>query len=127
VRLTSDLGPVRGNTRRSQNIFLEHANLIKKLSFPRMTLPVIVVLGPPQLRDHLQSLPRVPASYRQLPGLAILAMIPLLAVQTAFSIGLGVTLGVLIRVLSGRWPILRIFLQFWFWLTPIVYPPTVLP
>jgi len=30
---------------RAQNIFLEHANLRKKLSFPRMTLPLIVVLS----------------------------------------------------------------------------------
>ena len=28
-----------------QNVFLEHANLIKKLSFPRICLPVIVVLN----------------------------------------------------------------------------------
>ena len=30
---------------RAQNIFLDHANLMKKLSFPRMTLPVIVILS----------------------------------------------------------------------------------
>ena len=30
---------------RAQNIFIDHANLMKKLSFPRMTLPVIVVLS----------------------------------------------------------------------------------
>ena len=28
---------------REQNMFLEHANLLKKLSFPRLCLPVIVV------------------------------------------------------------------------------------
>ena len=32
---------------RAQNVFIEHANLMKKLSFPRMTLPIIVVLGFP--------------------------------------------------------------------------------
>ena len=30
---------------RGQNVFLEHANLIKKLSFPRICLPTIVVLN----------------------------------------------------------------------------------
>ena len=30
---------------RAQNVFLENANLIKKISFPRMTLPVIVVVN----------------------------------------------------------------------------------
>src|SRR3546814_999156 len=30
---------------RSQNVFLEHANLLKKLSFPRLCLPVTLVLS----------------------------------------------------------------------------------
>jgi len=30
---------------RAQNIFLEHANLLKKLSFPRLCLPTVVVLN----------------------------------------------------------------------------------
>src|SRR6476660_8645970 len=32
-------------TGRAQNVFHEHANLIKKISFPRICLPVIVVLN----------------------------------------------------------------------------------
>ena len=32
-------------TGRSQNIFIENANLLKKMNFPRLCLPVIVVLG----------------------------------------------------------------------------------
>src|SRR5471032_200711 len=32
-------------TGRSQSVFLEHANLIKKLQFPRICLPIIVVLN----------------------------------------------------------------------------------
>src|ERR1035437_9477451 len=32
-------------TSRAQNVFLEHANLIKKLNFPRICLPVTVVLN----------------------------------------------------------------------------------
>ena len=32
-------------TSRSQNVFLENANLIKKLQFPRICLPLIVVLN----------------------------------------------------------------------------------
>ncbi len=30
---------------RSQNVFLEYASLIKKLSFPRICLPIIVILN----------------------------------------------------------------------------------
>lgn len=32
-------------TSRGQNVFLENANLIKKLNFPRICLPIIVVLN----------------------------------------------------------------------------------
>jgi lipopolysaccharide transport system permease protein len=32
-------------TGRSQTVFIEHANLIKKLQFPRLCLPIIVVLN----------------------------------------------------------------------------------
>jgi lipopolysaccharide transport system permease protein len=113
---------------RSQNIFLEHANLIKKLSFPRMTLPVIVVLGASLNFAIIFSLflgfLLLTDSF---PGWPVLAVIPLLVVQTALSIGLGVTLGVLNVFFRDVGQFFGIFLQFWFWLTPIVYPPSVLP
>jgi lipopolysaccharide transport system permease protein len=53
--------------------------------------------------------------------------VPLLAILIFFAIGLGVTLGVLNVFFRDVGQFFAIFLQFWFWLTPIVYPVTVLP
>ena len=56
-----------------------------------------------------------------------LAVFPVLAIQIVFSIGLAVTLGVLNVFFRDVGQFFGIFLQFWFWLTPIVYPLTILP
>ena len=113
---------------RAQNIFLEHANLIKKLSFPRMTLPVIVVLGAGVNFAIIFSLFLLFLLLTDnLPGWSLLAMVPILVIQVAFSVGLGVTLGVLNVFFRDVGQFFGIFLQFWFWLTPIVYPASVLP
>jgi lipopolysaccharide transport system permease protein len=113
---------------RAQNIFIEHANLIKKLAFPRMTLPVIVILSAGlnfAIIFGLFLLFLVLTG--SFPGWSLLAMIPVLLIQVAFSVGLGVTLGVLNVFFRDVGQFFGIFLQFWFWLTPIVYPASVLP
>jgi lipopolysaccharide transport system permease protein len=113
---------------RAQNIFLEHANLIKKLAFPRMTLPLIVILSASVNFAIIFGLfllfLAVTGSF---PGWSVLAMVPVLIIQVAFSVGLGITLGVLNVFFRDVGQFFGIFLQFWFWLTPIVYPASVLP
>jgi lipopolysaccharide transport system permease protein len=44
-----------------------------------------------------------------------------------FSVGLGMTLGVLNVFFRDVGQLFSVVLQFWFWLTPIVYPITILP
>jgi lipopolysaccharide transport system permease protein len=113
---------------RSQNAFLDHANLIKKLSFPRMTLPVVIVLSAGLnfciIFGLFLTFLLVSGHF---PGWVVLAVLPVMVVQIAFSVGLGITLGVLNVFFRDVGQFFAIFLQFWFWLTPIVYPPTVLP
>lgn len=113
---------------RAQNIFLEHANLLKKLSFPRLCLPAVVVLNAGLNFAIIFGLfllfLLVTGNF---PGWAALALIPLLLLQTAFAIGLGITLGVLNVFFRDVGQLFGVVLQFWFWLTPIVYPITILP
>src|SRR6185295_13086055 len=75
-------------TGRAQNVFLEHANLIKKISFPRICLPVIVVLNAGVNFAIIFSLflafLLVSGNF---PGSVALAFLPVLAVQILFSIG----------------------------------------
>jgi lipopolysaccharide transport system permease protein len=113
---------------RSQSVFLDNANLLKKLSFPRPTLPVIVVftalLNFSIIFGLFLCFLLLTSNFH---GLTILAMIPLLAVQVLFAVGLGVTLGVLNVFFRDVGQLSGLLLQFWFWATPIVYPASILP
>ncbi len=113
---------------RAQNVFLEHANLIKKISFPRICLPAIVVLTALVNFSIIFSLFTLfLLASGHFPGASFIALLPLLLLQVMFAIGLGMLLGVLNVFFRDVGQFFSIFLQFWFWLTPIVYPFAVLP
>ena len=111
-----------------QNVFLENANLIKKLSFPRICLPVIVVLNAGLNFAIIFSLfvgfLIVSGNF---PGWAFLGVFPVLAIQIVFAIGLAMIVAVLNVFFRDVGQFIGIFLQFWFWFTPIVYPAAILP
>jgi lipopolysaccharide transport system permease protein len=113
---------------RCVNIFVEHAGILKKVNFPKLCLPIIVwasswlhfaiILGLFLLFLLLSG---------NFPGWVILAIVPVLVLQTAFTLGLGVllaTVNVFYRDVSQT---VSVVLQFWFWLTPIVYVSTLIP
>lgn len=115
-------------TTRSQNIFLDNANLLKKISFPRLCLPVMVIL------NALLNFAIVFGLFTvflvvsgSFPGWAYLAVLPLLTLIIIFAVGLGMILGVLNVFFRDVGQFFGIFITFWFWLTPIVYPITILP
>ncbi len=115
-------------TLRSQNMFLENANLLKKISFPRICLPVIVLINAGINFAIIISLfLGFLLITGRWPGMALLALIPLIALQMMFCAGLGMVLGVLNVFFRDVGQLFGICLQFWFWLTPIVYPITILP
>jgi len=77
---------------RSQSVFLDNANLLKKLSFPRLTLPVIVVASALLNFSIIFGLFMLFLLVTgNVPGLSILAMIPLLAIHVLFAVGLGLS------------------------------------
>ena len=113
---------------RSQGVFVENANLLKKLSFPRIALPVIVVVSSLMNFAIIFSLFTIfLLTTGNFPGITFLGIVPLLLVQIIFSIGLGITIGVLNVFFRDVGQFMGIFVQFWFWFTPIVYPWHVLP
>ncbi|SEL65364.1 lipopolysaccharide transport system permease protein [Pseudomonas sp. NFIX51] len=115
-------------TLRSQSMFLEHANLLKKISFPRICLPVIVLLNAAiNFAIILGLFLAFLLITGRLPGMALLALVPLLILQVMLSAGLGMILGVLNVFFRDVGQFFGIWLQFWFWLTPIVYPISILP
>lgn len=115
-------------TNRATGMFVDNANLLKKLSFPRLCLPVVVVC------NGLLNFAIVFGLFlafllltSQLPGLPLFALLPLLLLQVAFAIGLGISLGMLNVFFRDVGQFFGIFLTFWFWFTPIVYPMSILP
>lgn len=115
-------------TGRAKNTFLENANLLKKLNFPRLYLPMVVVANAAldfSIIFGLFTLFLLVSG--NFPGVAYLAVFPLLAILLAFAIGLGMTLGVLNVFFRDVGQFFGIFVQFWFWFTPIVYPVSILP
>lgn len=113
---------------RSQTMFLDNANLLKKISFPRITLPIIVVMNAGLNFSIVMALflafLLVSGNF---PGWVLFAALPVLALQVAFAMGLGMVLGVLNVFFRDVGQFFGIFLTFWFWLTPIVYPANILP
>jgi len=115
-------------TTRATGMFLENANLLKKLSFPRLCLPVTVVSNAVlnfSIVFGLFTLFLLLSG--NFPGWAILALAPLLLLLVLFAIGIGITLGVLNVFFRDVGQFFGIFLSFWFWFTPIVYPISILP
>jgi len=113
---------------RCQNVFLANANMLKKLSFPRVCLPVIVV------SSSLVNLGIVLCLFLVFlvlsgswPGWPLLGLFPLLFIQLLMSVSLGVALGVVNVFFRDVTQLTGVLLQFWFWFTPIVYPLTILP
>lgn len=113
---------------RSQNMFLENANLLKKLNFPRLCLPVTAVttalLNFSIIFGLFTAFLLISGNF---PGWAYLALLPLLGILVMFAAGLGIVLGVLNVFFRDVGQFFGIFITFWFWLTPIVYPPSILP
>lgn len=113
---------------RGQNVFLDNANLLKKLSFPRLCLPVTIVLNALlnfTIIFGLFTLFLILSG--NFPGMPFLALAPLLVIQVLFSIGLGMVIGVLNVFFRDVGQLFSVVLQFWFWLTPIIYPIAILP
>jgi lipopolysaccharide transport system permease protein len=115
-------------TARGQNVFIEQGNLIKKISFPRICLPIIVVANALVNFGIIFSLfIAFLIVSGQFPGMVFFTLVPVLAVMVLFAIGLSMVLGVLNVFFRDVGQFFNIFTQFWFWLTPVVYPSSIIP
>lgn len=113
---------------RGQGLFIEHGNLLKKIAFPKICLPLI--LAGLALVNNMALL-AVALLFFALaghwPGWLLLWLLPLYAVVLTLGLGLGVLLGVLNVFMRDIGQTVPIVLQFWFWFTPVVYVSTLVP
>jgi lipopolysaccharide transport system permease protein len=115
-------------SQRATGMFLENANLLKKLSFPRLCLPVTVVCNATLNFSIVFGLFTIFLILsNSFPGWTFIALIPLLFLLITLAIGIGITLGLLNVFFRDVGQFYGIFLSFWFWFTPIVYPVSILP
>lgn len=113
---------------RCQNVFVENANLLKKLDFPRLTLPIVVLLNA-FVNFAFVSAVFIVLLYvvDRLPGAVLVACLPLLVVQQAFAVGTGVLLGTLHVFFRDIGEMVTVLMNLWFWGTPIVYHVGIMP
>lgn len=113
---------------RSVSLFIENSNLLKKISFPKMTLPMIVV-GRALVNNILLLLAMliIFTLLGHYPGIYLLYLPILIIITAVFGLGLGLVLGVLNVFIRDIGQVVPIIVQIWFWFTPIVYALNVIP
>jgi lipopolysaccharide transport system permease protein len=113
---------------RCLNLFIEQGNLMKKMSFPRITLPAIVV-GSNLLNNILLFIAMLGifAMLGHQFSVAMFWLIPLTLIVVVFALGIGLMLGVMNVFLRDIGHFIPIIMQMWFWFTPIVYPVSIIP
>lgn len=113
---------------RSLTVFVENGGMLKKIVFPRVCLPIIT-LGSALVNNILLFLVMmvVFALLGHFPVEALLWMPLLMFVTAAFSLGLGLLMGVLNVFVRDVAQFMMVVLQLWFWLTPVVYMSSIIP
>src|SRR6185312_7342883 len=113
---------------RSVGVFVHNANLLKKVNLPKLALPIVATLS------ALSNFAVVAILFvgfllviDAFPAASILAFGPLVVLVVAFAVGLCVLLGTINVFYRDVEQATTMLLQFWFWLTPIVYPGRTLP
>ena len=115
-------------TTRSLRVFIDNANLLRKVNFPHLCLPIVVVFTAIinfLIIFSIFTLFLIVTG--NFPGLVFFAVIPIVIIQIIFSIGLGIILGLLNVFFRDVGQLYTVLLQVWFWLTPIVYTFEILP
>lgn len=113
---------------RCTTVFIDSAGLMKKMQFPRIALPIITV-GSAAVTNAALLLVMV-AVFPFLgfaPNVQWLWLPLLIALVGALAAGIGLILGILNVFARDIGQVVGIVLQFWFWITPIVYPATIVP
>lgn len=113
---------------RCLTVFIDNASLLKRVQFPRICLPLIaigiaLVANLALLLAALLIMPMLGF----VPGVELLWLPVLLLLTVALASGFGLLLGTLNVFARDIGQVMAVVLQFWFWVTPIVYPISIVP
>lgn len=113
---------------RTLTIFIDNGNLIKKMQFPHLALPLIA--GGTALTNNILLFSAILIVFSLLghPINPSIIWTPFLMLLTAtLAMGIGITLGLLNVFIRDIGLVTPIIIHFWFWLTPIVYTINITP
>ena len=113
---------------RSLTLFIDNGNILKKLVFPKIALPLIVTGS--ALVNNLFLLVAILLIFGllgHLPGMALIWLPVLMTITVAMAVGLGLALGVLNVFMRDIGQAVPVLMQFLFWFTPIVYMVNIIP
>lgn len=113
---------------RSLTLFVDNGNLMKKMAFPRICLPLI--LAGSVLVNNLLLLLAIFGVFALLgyfPGASALWLPLLMLLTLTLSLGMGMILGIMNVSMRDIGQVVPVVLQALFWMTPIVYSLSILP
>ncbi|GGF75139.1 transport permease protein [Terasakiella brassicae] len=113
---------------RCLTLFISQGALMKKISFPRITMPTIVV-GSCLINNLLLflSMLGVFTLLGHSLSFTLLWLFPLTLNVVMLAVGVGLILGVLNVFIRDIGQVVPIILQMGFWFTPVVYPINIIP
>lgn len=113
---------------RCTTVFIDNAALMKKMQFPRIALPMVAIGSAAVTNAALLLVMAVVFPFLGFAPNPYWLWLPvLMALVAAFGAGIGLILGTLNVFVRDIGQGVGVVLQFWFWITPIVYPVTIVP
>jgi len=113
---------------KSLNVFIANGNLLKKMAFPKLALPLIILGGALlNFSIFLTIMFIVFGFLGHLPYHAVYWLPLLVLLTVSLAMGIGLFLGTLNVFIRDIGQMMEVVLHFWFWLTPIVYMVSIVP
>jgi lipopolysaccharide transport system permease protein len=112
---------------RSLTVFIEYGNAMKKINFPKIFLPLVVVGG--ALVNNLLLLGAVIfiiAFYGFFPSIHWLGLILAAGCSIFLALGLGLVLGIFNIFTRDVGQVMLVVTNVWFWMTPVVYSKSMI-
>lgn len=113
---------------KSLNVFITNGNLLKKMSFPKLTLPIITIGTALVNFTIFIVMMFIVFSFLGHFPIHALQWLPLLTLLTLIlGIGIGLFLGTINVFIRDVGQFMEVALNFWFWFTPVVYMMSIVP
>jgi lipopolysaccharide transport system permease protein len=110
------------------NAVVDNQNLLTKVYFPRLVLPISAVLsGLVDFSIGFVALILVTLGYRIVPGVSMLWLSALMLLVVCTALGVGLWMSALNALYRDVRYVMPFLVQFWMFASPIAYPSTLVP